>query len=141
MTAENNVDMLFSHHYCFISILVLFTEFHCYFFHLLSNTNKLCLFSLYLDYNGLGPRDSFFLSARFTSFHTHASLLTFFFCYFVLFHSAFLNRECLGKHSYMSSSFPIAKLNTSIFRQCSNTRTKVNSVRDGGTSQSTSNPV
>ena len=49
----------------------------------------------------------FFFRACFTSFHTHASLLTFFVClsYFIL---AVCIRECLGKHSRMSSPFTIA---------------------------------
>ena len=54
-----------------------------------------------------------FFSARFTCFRSHASLLTCF-CYFALFHSCFM-RECLGKHSCMSYTFPIAVLNGTCF--------------------------
>ena len=39
----------------------------------------------------------FFSSARFTSFHTHASLLTFFVCFFVLFHSCYSHARVFGK--------------------------------------------
>ena len=46
-----------------------------------------------------------------TFFHTHASLLCVFVCLIVLFHSCCPMRECLGKHSCMSSPFPIAILN------------------------------
>ena len=59
--------------------------------------------------------------------------------YFIL---AVPMRKCLGKHSCMSSSFPIVTLNdTSFFQQCSYKCTKENSVRDGDTSQCSSNPV
>ena len=50
--------------------------------------------------------------------------------------------KSLEKHSCMSSSFPIVMLNgTSFFRQCNYQCTKENWVRDGDTSQCTSNPV
>ena len=52
----------------------------------------------------------FFSRACFSSFHTLSNLLTCF-CFFVLFHLAVPMRKCLGKHSCMSSAFPIAKLN------------------------------
>ena len=58
---------------------------------------------------------SFFFRDRFTSFHTHGSLLTFFVWFFVLFHSCCPMRECLRKHSCMSSTFPIAILNGTCF--------------------------
>ena len=58
----------------------------------------------------------FFYRACFASFHTHTFLLTsssVSLSYFVL---AVPMRECLGKHSCMSSQFPIAILNgTCIF--------------------------
>ena len=47
---------------------------------------------------------------RGASFHIY-SLLTFFLCSIVLFLSAIPMRGCLGKHSCMSSTFPIAILN------------------------------
>ena len=48
---------------------------------------------------------AFFFRARFTSFHNHASLLTFF-CYFVLFHSCGSNARVFGKtlvHEFLIS--------------------------------------
>ena len=41
----------------------------------------------------------------------HDSLLAVFVCLFVLFHSCCSHCECLGKHSCLSSPFPIAILN------------------------------
>ena len=57
---------------------------------------------------------SFSFRARFAFFHTHASLLASFcsLSYFIL---AVSMRKCLGKHSCMSSSFPIAILNDTPF--------------------------
>ena len=59
---------------------------------------------------------TYFSPARFASFHTNNSLLTIFsVSYFIL---AVPKRGCLGKHSCMSSPFPIAVLNgTLIFCQ------------------------
>ena len=62
----------------------------------------------------MGHRD-FFFRARFTSFHTHANLpitSSVSLCYFIL---AVPMRECLGKHSCMSSPFPIAILNGTFY--------------------------
>ena len=59
----------------------------------------------------IGCRDVFF-SARFASFHTHASLLTVFVCFLVLIHSCC--SECLGKHTCMSSPFHTAILNGTV---------------------------
>ena len=58
--------------------------------------------------------------ARFTSFYTHASLLTFFVCFFVVCHLFLLAvpmRECLGKHSRIRYTFPISILNGTCFFQ------------------------
>ena len=52
-----------------------------------------------------------FFHTRFTTFHTHASLFTFFLCFFVLFHSCCSHARVFGKHSCMTSTFPIAILN------------------------------
>ena len=50
-------------------------------------------------------------------------------------------RKCLGKHSCMSSSFPVVILNdTSFFPTVQLQVHKRNSVRDGDASSSTSNP-
>ena len=57
--------------------------------------------------------------------------------YFIL---AVPMRKCLGKHSCMSSSFPMVIPNT-FFRQCNYKSTKENSVRDGDISPRTSNPL
>ena len=51
-------------------------------------------------------------------------------------------RKCLGKHSCMSFSFPLVILNdTSLFPTVQLQVHKKNSLRDGDTSQCTSNPV
>ena len=66
------------------------------------------------------------LSGFFTSFHAHGTLyllrvfhyLIYYYYYYYLFILAVQMRECLGKHSCMSSPFPIAILNdTFIFRE------------------------
>ena len=58
---------------------------------------------------------SLFFRACFTSFHTHASLLTSSSVTFSYFIRAVSMRECLGKQSCMSFSFPIAILNGTFF--------------------------
>ena len=51
---------------------------------------------------------------RIASFHTHA--LTFFVCFFILFHSCLgRSTSIFGKHASMSSPFPIAILNALFF--------------------------
>ena len=49
-----------------------------------------------LDSLGLGLGTSFFFRARFT-FNTHASLLTFFVCFCLLFHSCCSHARVFGK--------------------------------------------
>ena len=49
---------------------------------------------------------TFLFRARFTSFHTHASLLTFLFCFFVLFHSCCSHAQVFGKT--LMHEFPIS---------------------------------
>ena len=64
----------------------------------------------------IGRQDFFFFRTRFTSFHTRASLLIFFVGFFILFHSCCIPmRKCLGKHSCVSSPFPLAILNGTLF--------------------------
>ena len=64
-----------------------------------------------------GPSGLLFFRAGFTYFHAVSALLTFF-CLFVLFILAVPMRQCLRKHSCMSSTLPIALLNgTCFFRQ------------------------
>ena len=52
--------------------------------------------------------------SRFTSFHTHASLVSIF-CFLSYFILAVPMPDCLGKHSCMSSTFPIAVANGTCF--------------------------
>ena len=48
-----------------------------------------------------GPSGLLFIRARINLFHTNGSLLTFFICFFILFHSCCSHAKCLGKHSCM----------------------------------------
>ena len=61
------------------------------------------------------PSGLHFFRAIFASFHTLTSLLVFFVCSLSYFILAVLMRKCLGKHSCMSSPFPIAILNATFF--------------------------
>ena len=54
----------------------------------------------------IGRRDFFFFHARFTSFHTHTSLLTFIICFFILFHSCCFHARVFGKT--LVHEFPIS---------------------------------
>ena len=56
------------------------------------------------NYQAVG---SFSFRHRFTSFHTHSSLITFFFCYFVLFHSCFSNARVFEKKTLLHHEFHI----------------------------------
>ena len=81
-------------------------------------------------------RTYFFIRARFTSFHTYASLPTFLFL--CLISSCCSHARVFRKTLVHEFLIPIAILNgTSFFRQCNDTCTKENSMRDGDTSQST----
>ena len=51
--------------------------------------------------------------ARFTSFHTHASLLTFFFCFFILFHSCCSHARVFGKP--LVHEFPMSYSHTECY--------------------------
>ena len=53
----------------------------------------------------IGRRDIFF-RARFALFHTHASLLTSFVCFFILFHSCCSNAQVFGKT--LVHEFPVS---------------------------------
>ena len=74
---------------CFKSVSFFVNWFHCIF----SISNK--ILTNYLYYYCILMKivwavgTSFFLSASFTSFHTHASLLAFFVCFVISFHSCF----------------------------------------------------
>ena len=68
--------------------------------------NICALVNIYLNFSMvIGCRD-FFLSCRFTSFNTHAYLLTFFVCLFVLFHSCSSHARMFGKT--LMHDFPIS---------------------------------
>ena len=58
---------------------------------------------------------SFLCTLYCTSFHSHSSLRTFFFYFFVLFNSICSMRVCLVKHFCMTSTFPMALLNRTCF--------------------------
>ena len=86
-----------------------------YFFHIFWNTNKSCLLLLYFDYDSLGLRN-FFLSLSlcffpysrlFSYLNSSVSLSNFIIAVPML--------KCLGKHSCMSYTFPIAILNGTFF--------------------------
>ena len=62
----------------------------------------------------LGRRD-FFFPVRFTSFHAHASLLTFFIYFFVSLHCCSDARMFKKPLVHMRSTFPIAILNGTCF--------------------------
>ena len=56
--------------------------------------------------------------AHFASFHTHVSLLTFFVCFFILFHSCCSQVRVFAKKLMHEFPCPIAKLNgTFLFRE------------------------
>ena len=76
---------------CWISV-----EFHCYFPLFI----KYChiLFIIIVFWLGCdSPSELLFFRARFASFHTHASLLVFFVCFFILFHSCCSHARVFGK--------------------------------------------
>ena len=61
------------------------------------------------------PSGLLFFRARFISLETHDSLLTFFVRFLSYLSLAVPMRNCFGKHSCMSSLFPIAILNGTFF--------------------------
>ena len=102
----------------FKSFCFLFIEFHCTF----SMSYWILPYYVYYYYFIFSSTDRpsvLFFDARFTSLDTHASLLTFF-CFFVLFHSCSSHARVLGKHSCMSSPFPMTiRSGTSFFHETS----------------------
>ena len=81
-----------------------------------------------------------YFRARFTSFHAHASLIFYYFS--VLFHSYCSYEQVFGKHSCMSSSFPIVILNdTSFFSDSATASVQKRIGARWRHSQCTSNPV
>ena len=103
-----------------IIILMLVNWISLYFFHLLQNTNKLCLLLCYFYFDSLGRRDFFFLSYPICSFpYSRLDLCSLLFSYLIrlfLYIISFLlfpwMGECLGKHSCMRSPFPIGNSHT-----------------------------
>ena len=88
----------------------------------------------------LGLQDFIFSCSLF--FFACSSILLIFFSFSVLFQSCCSYAQVYGKTLVHELSFPIVILNdTSFFRQCNYKCSKENSVRDGNTSQCTSNPV
>ena len=109
VTKYKNLKLIFR---LFRFILFLVNWISSYFFHIIWNTTILCLLLLYFDWVVIGHSDFFLCS--FTSFLTHASLLNFFTCFCILFHSCCSHAQ-FGKHSSMSSLFPIDVLNGTYF--------------------------
>ena len=64
---------------------------------------------------------SFFFRELFASFHTHASLLAFFVCFFILFHSCCSHARVFGKTIVHESLFPTAILNGTCFSDSEST--------------------
>ena len=94
------------------------------FYRIIQYTTALCIF-IYIVFS-LGsdrPQGLLFLSAHFTSFHTHTTLLTFFVC-FSYFIQTVPMREYLGKDLCIPTLFPIAILHRTFFRQTGSFRLK-----------------
>ena len=77
------------------------------FFHFLKNTKKLCLLLLYFDWDMINHPYFFPCPLCFFPYPHPLFLPSVSLSYFIL---AVPMRECLGKHSCMSSQFPIAIL-------------------------------
>ena len=101
------------------SILFLLIEFHCIFsisYKILTNY----VYYYYYYYYCILIRivwavwTSFFFRTRVASFRTHASLLTFFVCFLILFYSC-CSHERVFRKTLVSSPFPIAILNCDCF--------------------------
>ena len=96
--------------FCFLLI-----EFNCTFYISYKILTNYVHYYCILIMTGLAVGTSFFFRARITSFHTHASL-TFFVCFFILFHSCCSHARVFEKtHAHASSSFPMARLNGTCF--------------------------
>ena len=101
----------YSSPFCFLLI-----EFHCTF----SISYKILTYYGILIMIVYAVGISSFFCARFTSIHTHSSLLAFIFCYFVLLHSCCSHAGVFGKTHVRK--FPISCSHTewyfAFFRQC-----------------------
>ena len=70
-----------------VHFIFLLIEFHCTFYLTYKILSYHVYYYCFFDYVMTGRGDFFFFRASLTSFHTHPSHLTLFFCFFVLFHS------------------------------------------------------
>ena len=88
-----------------------------YFFHILKNSTIFCLLYYGIVFWLFSDRPSvFFFVSALLFFHTLAPILTFFICFFFLFHSCCSYAWVFGKKAACSSStFPIAMLNDTPF--------------------------
>ena len=90
-------------------------ELHCIFSVLIKSYH--IIFNIIVFWSGCDRPPGFFFLARFISFNTHVSLLTFFVCFFILFHSCWSHAWAFGFPCKMcgtrvrSSSHPVAILN------------------------------
>ena len=87
--------------FCFLLI-----KFHCTFSISYKILPYYFLLLLYFDKDVIGRRDLLFFRARFASFRTHASLLSFFVYFFLLFRSCCSHARVFGKtlvHEFIMS--------------------------------------
>ena len=96
------VDFIF----CQLNLIVLFPYLIKY-YHILF---IVIVFWLGCDRPSIGTS---FFRARFASFHTHASLLVFFICFFVLFHSCCSHARVFGK--ILVHEFPVSYSHTEYY--------------------------
>ena len=93
-------QFFFSRPFCFLWI-----EFHCIFSIYCKILTNYVYYYYILFRIVYAVGTSFFFRAVFTSFCTHASLLIFFVCFFILFHSCFSHSRVFGKtllHEFIS---------------------------------------
>ena len=101
-------DLSFLDYLCKFWFLLI--EFQCSFsIYIFENTTILCLLLLYFHQDVIAVGTSFYC-ARFVFFHTHASLLTFFVYFFILFHSCCSHGRVFWK--ILVREFPIYNSHT-----------------------------
>ena len=99
--------------FCFLNLIELFPYFPYFIYKI--QTNIIIVFWLL---GVIGHRDLFFpCPLYFFPYSRLSSYRLRLFLFFILFHSCFPMRECLGKHSCMSSPLPITILNGPFFRE------------------------
>ena len=98
----------------FKSILFFVNRISLYFFHFYIKLYHI-MFIIIVIWLGCDRPAGLFFRASFASFYTHASLLTFFVCFIILFGSCCSHARVFGKTLWMSSPFPIAILNGTCF--------------------------